>query len=33
MENEVNNGAMLISAVFGTRDHFDSPKVFLSKSF
>ena len=33
MEKQVNSGAVLISAVFGTRERFDSRKVFLSKTF
>ena len=33
MEKHVNNGAVFISAVFGTRKHLDSRKVFWSKTF
>ena len=33
MEKQVNSGAVLISAVFGTRQHVHSRKVFRSKTF
>ena len=33
MEKQVNSGAVLISAVFETREHFDSRNVFFSKTF
>ena len=33
MEKQVNSGAVLISAVLGTREYFDSWKVFWSKTF
>ena len=31
MEKQVNSGAVLISAVFGTREHVDSPKGVRKK--
>ena len=33
MENQANSGAVLISEVFGTREHFGSRKVFWSMTF
>ena len=33
LEQQVNSGAMFISAVFGTRDYVVFRKVFLGKSF
>ena len=33
MEKQVNSGAVIISAVFGTREHVDFRKVFWSKTF
>ena len=33
MEKKVNSGAVLISEVFGTCEHFGSRKVFWSMTF